>query len=67
MVYVYDPKKELTLTSPYVDPTPTQYNGQPYARVYFLTQSGTKNLTSDIKYSDRDGIHESTISLKFLD
>ncbi len=42
---VWDPMPELTITSPYVDSRVTRlqhvYDGQPYARVDFIPQSGT--------------------------
>jgi len=43
---VWDPMPELTITSPNVDSNTCTMDGQPYARVDFIPQSGTKNLAS---------------------
>ncbi len=45
---VYGLYAKLTITSPYVDSKTCMYHGQPYARVDFIPQSGTKNLASDL-------------------
>jgi hypothetical protein len=47
---VWDPLPELTITSPYALQSRLQhiYQGQLYARVDFIPQSGTLDLASDV-------------------